>query len=78
VAVSSKATAVSSRLVAEAAASLHLEEVVGKAATVVLVMALAEVLLDMEKDPLMMEEERGRLFQLLVLQALLTVDKYPF
>jgi hypothetical protein len=31
----------------------------GKAAAVVLVVALAEVLLDMEKDPLMMEEEGG-------------------
>jgi hypothetical protein len=30
---------------------------------------LAEVLLDMEKDPLMMEEERGRSFLLLVLQT---------
>jgi hypothetical protein len=48
--------------VAEATVSLHLEEVVGKAAEVVMVVALAEVLLDMEKDPLMMEEERGRLF----------------
>jgi hypothetical protein len=67
VAVSSKAIAVSRRLMAEAVASLHLEEVVGKATAVVLVVALAEVLLDMEKDPLMMEEERGRLFQLLVL-----------
>jgi hypothetical protein len=62
VAVGSKATAVSSRLVVEAAASSHLGEVVGKAATVVLVMALAEVLLDMVKGQLMMEEERGRLF----------------
>jgi hypothetical protein len=62
VAVSSKATAVSSRLVAEATTSLHLEEVVGKVAAVVMVVALAEVLLDMEKDPLMMKEERGRLF----------------
>jgi hypothetical protein len=62
VAVSSKAIDVSSRIVAEATASLHLEEVVGKAAAVVMVVALAEVLLDMEKDPLMMEEERGRLF----------------
>jgi hypothetical protein len=62
VAVSSKAIAVSSRLVVEPAARLHLEEVVGKAVAVVLVVALAEVLLDMEKDQLMMEEERGRLF----------------
>jgi hypothetical protein len=57
--VSSKDTTVNSRLVAEAAASLHLGEVEGKAAAVVLVVALAEVLLDMEKDPLMMEEEGG-------------------
>jgi hypothetical protein len=62
VAVSSKATTVSNRLVVEAATSLHLEEVVGKAAAVVLVVGLAEVLLDMETDPLMMEEERGKLF----------------
>jgi hypothetical protein len=62
VAVGSKATAVSSRLVVEEAASSHLGEVVGKAATVVLVVALAEVLLDMVKGQLMMEEERGRLF----------------
>jgi hypothetical protein len=61
VAVSSKAISVSSRLVAEAAARLHLEEVVGKAVAVVLVVALAEVLQDMEKDQMMMEEERGRL-----------------
>jgi hypothetical protein len=53
----------------EATASSHLEEVVGKAAAVVLVMALDEVLLDMLKDQLMMEEEKGSQFQLLVLQA---------
>ena len=59
-AVSSKDIAVSSRPVAEAAASLHLGEVKDKAATVVLVMVLGEVPLDIEKDPLMMEEERER------------------
>jgi hypothetical protein len=62
VAVGSKAIAVSSRLMVEATASSHLGEVVGKATAVVLVVALAEVLLDMVKDQLMMEEERGRLF----------------
>jgi hypothetical protein len=69
VAVGSKAIAVSSKLMVEATASSHLGEVVGKAATVVLVMALDEVLLYMVKDQLMMEEEKGRQFQLLVLQA---------
>ena len=68
-AVSSKDTAVNSRPMAEAAASLHLGEVEDKAAAVVLVMVLGEVLLDMEKDPLMMEQERGRPFLLLVLQT---------
>ena len=38
----------------------------GKEVAVALVVVLAEVLLDMEKDPLMMEEERGRPFLLLV------------
>jgi hypothetical protein len=62
VVVSSKATAVSNKLMVEATTSSHLGEVVGKAAAVVLVVALDEVLLDMVKDQLMMEEERGRLF----------------
>jgi hypothetical protein len=62
VAVGSKATAVSSKLMVEATTSSHLGEVVGKAATVVLVVALDEVLLDMVKDQLMMEEEKGRQF----------------
>jgi hypothetical protein len=53
----------------EATASSHLEEVVGKVVAVVLVVALDEVLLDMLKDQLMMEEEKGSQFQLLVLQA---------
>ena len=44
---------VSSRPMAEAAASLHLGEVEGKAVAMVLVM----VPLDMEKDTLMMEED---------------------
>jgi len=44
----------SSRPMAEATASLHLGEVEDKAAT----MVLGEVPLDMEKDPLMMEERR--------------------
>ena len=63
VAVSSKDTAVSSRPMAEATASLHLGEVEDKAA----IMVLGEVALDMEKDPLMMEEERERPFLILVL-----------
>ena len=51
----------------EAVVRLHLGEVVGKEVVVVLVMeVLAMVLLDMEKDLLMMEEERGRPFLLLV------------
>jgi hypothetical protein len=60
-AVGSEATAVSNKLMVEATASSHLGEVVGKAAAVVLVVALDEVLLDMVKDQLMMEEEKGRL-----------------
>ena len=63
VAASSKNTAVNSNPVAEVATSLHLGEVEDKAAT----MVLGEVPLDMEKDSLMMEEERGRPFLLLVL-----------
>jgi hypothetical protein len=56
-----------SKLVVEAAAKLHLGEVVGKEVVVVLVMeVLAVVLLDIEKDLLMIEEERGRPFLLLV------------
>ena len=66
VAVSNMDTTVSSRPVAEAVASLHLGEVEDKAAVVVLVMVPGEVSLYMEKDPLMMEEERGRPFLLLV------------
>ena len=58
VAVSNMDTTVSSRPVAEVAASLHLGEVEDKAAVVVLVMVPGEVSLYMEKDPLMMEEER--------------------
>ena len=65
-AVRSKDTTVSSNPVAEAATSLHLGEVEDKAAVVVLVVVLGEVPLDMEKDSLMMEEERGRPFLLLV------------
>jgi len=53
----------------EAAANLHLGEAVGKEVAVALVVVLAEVLLDIEKDPLMMEEERGRPFLLLVRQT---------
>ena len=59
-AVSSKDIVVSSRPMVEAIASLHLGEVEDKAAAVVLVVVLGDVSLDMEKDPLMMEEERGR------------------
>ena len=58
VAVSSKDTAASNRPVVEAATSLHLGEVEDKAATMVLVVVLAKVPLDIEKDPLMMEERR--------------------
>ena len=64
--VSSKDTTVSSRPMAEAAISLYLGGVEDKAATMVLVVVLCEVLLDMENDPLMMEEERERPFLLLV------------
>ena len=67
--VSSKDTAVSSRPMAEAAVSLYLGEVEDKATAVVLVVVLGEVPLDMEKDPLMMEEERVRPFLLLVRQT---------
>jgi len=52
---------------AEVDSSLHLGEVEDKAAALVLVVVLGEVALDMEKDPLMMEQERGRPFLLLVL-----------
>ena len=53
----------------EAAARLYLGEVVDKEVAVVLVVeVLAMVPLDME-DLLMMEEERGRPFQLLVCQT---------
>jgi hypothetical protein len=56
-----------SKLMVEAAVKLHLGEVVGKEVAVVLVMeVLAVVLLDMEKDLLMIEEEKGRPFLLLV------------
>ena len=59
--------AVSSRVMVEAVARRHLGEVVGKEVAVVLVVeVLAMVPLDMEKDLLMMEEERGRPFLLLV------------
>ena len=61
--------AVGSKVEEEAAAKLNLGEAVGKEVAVVLVVVLAEVLLDMEKDPLMMEEERGRPFPLLLLQT---------
>ena len=57
VAVSSKATVVSSKFVAEAVEKLNLEEAVGKAVAMVLVVGLV---LDMEKDLSMMEEENGR------------------
>ena len=60
--VSYKGTTVSSRSTAEAAEKLNLEEIVAKAAAVVLVMAMLAVglVLDMEKDLPMMEEEKGR------------------
>ena len=62
--------AVGNKAEEEAAARLHLGEVVGKEVVVVLVMeVLAVVLLDMEKDLLMIEEERGRPFLLLVCQT---------
>ena len=62
VAVSSKGTVVSSRSMVEAAEKLNLEGAAGKATTVVLVVAVLAVglVLDMEKDLLMMEEEKGR------------------
>ena len=54
----------------EVAARLHLGEVAGKEVAVMLVVeVLAMVPLDMEKDLLMMEEERGRPFLLLVRQT---------
>ena len=61
-AVSSKGTAVSSRSMVEAAEKLNLEGAAGKAAAVVLVVAVLAVglVLDMEKDLSMMEEEKGR------------------
>ena len=61
---SNKGTTVSSRSLAEAAEKLNLEEIVAKAAAVVLVMAMLAVglVLDMEKDLPMMEEEKGRPF----------------
>jgi hypothetical protein len=52
---------------AEAAASFHLGEAEDKAVAVVPVVVL--VLLVMVRVQTMMEEERGRLFQLLVHQA---------
>ena len=59
--------AADSKVEEEAAARLHLGEVAGKEVAVVLVMeVLAVVPPDMEKDLLMMEEERGRPFLLLV------------
>ena len=67
--ISSKGTAMSSKSVAEAAEKLNLEEAVGKAAAVVLVMAVLAVVLvlpDMEKDLLMIEEEKGRSYLQLV------------
>ena len=62
VAVSSKGIAMSSKSVEEVAEKLNLEEVVGKAAAVVLIVAVLAVglVLDMEKDLSMMEEEKGR------------------
>jgi reverse gyrase len=57
----------SRRPVAEAAASLHLGKVEGKAVVVVPTVAL--VLLVMVRVQMMMKEERGRLFPLLVHQA---------
>ena len=53
--------AVSSKSMVEAAEKLNLEEAVGKAAAVVLVVAVLAVglVLDMEDLP-MMEEEKGR------------------
>ena len=60
-AVSSKGTAMSSKSMAKADEKLNLEEAVGKAAAVVLVVAVLAVglVLDMEDLP-MMEEEKGR------------------
>ena len=72
VAASSKNTAVNSNPVAEVATSLHLGEVEDKAVAVVLVMAMLAmvlVLLDMEKNLLMMEEEKGRPYLQLVRQT---------
>ena len=60
VVVTSKDTAMSNRPVAEATSSLHLGEVEDKATAVALIMVLGKVPLDLEKDPLMMEEEKGR------------------
>ena len=56
--------AVSSKSMVEAAEKLNLEEAVGKAAAMVLVVAVLAVglVLDMEKDLSMMEEEKGRLY----------------
>ena len=59
---SNKGTTVSSKSVVEAAEKLNLEEAVGKAVAVVLVLAVLVMglVLDMEKDLPMMEEEKGR------------------
>ena len=61
-AVSSKGIAMSSKSVEEVAEKLNLEEAVGKAAAVVLVLVVLAMglVLDMEKDLSMMEEEKGR------------------
>lgn len=74
VAVDNRASVESSRLVAGAAASLHLGEVEGKAVEVV----PAEVLVHLDKvlDQMMMEEERGRQFLLLVHQVHLLSSLY--
>ena len=62
VAVSSKSTAVSSRSMVEVAEKLNLEEAVGKAVAVVLVVVVLTMglVLDMEKDLPTMEEEKRR------------------
>ena len=55
---------VGSRAEVEVAEKLNLEEAVGKAVIVVLVVAVLVMglVLDMEKDLSMMEEEKGRLY----------------
>ena len=67
-AVSSKGIAMSSKSVEEVAEKLNLEEAVGKAVIVVLVVAVLVMglVLDMEKDLSMMEEEKGRSYLQLV------------